>query len=77
MDDLTLALAAAGGIAVLGVVAYNSWQIRKAGPKRADQPRSRRRSSGEPEIGDAGRPRRPVRSTQARSFAQAGAASIG
>ncbi len=38
MDDLTIALIAVGGIAVLGVVAYNSWQIRKAGPKRAEGP---------------------------------------
>lgn len=36
MDDLTVALATVGGIAILGVIAYNSWQVRKAGPKRAD-----------------------------------------
>ncbi len=49
MDDLTLALAAVGGIAVLGVIAYNSWQIRKAGPKRpASQGRNGDR---EPEFG--------------------------
>lgn len=38
MDDLTLALSAVGGIAILGVIAYNSWQVRKAGPKRAELP---------------------------------------
>ena len=36
MDDLTIALSALGGIAILGVIAYNSWQVRKAGPKRAE-----------------------------------------
>lgn len=35
MDDLTLALCALGGIAICGVIAYNSWQVRKAGPRRA------------------------------------------
>lgn len=34
MDDLTLSLAVLGGIAILGVFAYNSWQVRRAGPKR-------------------------------------------
>ena len=36
MEDLTVALTALGGIAILGVMAYNSWQVRKAGPKRAE-----------------------------------------
>lgn len=49
MDDLTIGLAAVGGIAVLGVIAYNSWQIRKAGPKRADAPV--RTEQREPEMG--------------------------
>jgi hypothetical protein len=35
MDDLTLSLAVLGGIAILAVFAYNSWQVRRAGPKRA------------------------------------------
>jgi hypothetical protein len=38
MDDLTIALAGIGAIAILGVIAYNSWQVRKAGPKTAEPP---------------------------------------
>ncbi len=58
MDDLTIALAAVGAVAVLGVLAYNSWQIRKAGPKRAagTVPRSEQREpemGGEPDVGQA------------------------
>ncbi len=49
MDDLTIALTAVGGIAVLAVVAYNSWQIRKAGPKRAEG--RDRTDAREPEMG--------------------------
>ena len=49
MDDLTIGLTAVGGIAVLGVIAYNSWQIRKADPKRADDPV--RTEPREPEMG--------------------------
>lgn len=36
MDDLTLGLGALGAVAILGVIAYNSWQVRKAGPRRPD-----------------------------------------
>lgn len=55
MDDLTIALAAVGAVAVLGVIAYNSWQIRKAGPKRAANslPRADQR---EPELGGSSDP---------------------
>ena len=52
MDDLTLALAALGGIGILGVVAYNSWQVRKAGPKRADPTPSGRVEGHEPGFSD-------------------------
>ncbi|WP_418314992.1 cell division protein FtsZ [Piscinibacter sakaiensis] len=52
MDDLTLALTVVGGIAVLGVIAYNSWQIRKAGPKRAASP-VQRGDQREPDFGSA------------------------
>jgi hypothetical protein len=51
MDDLTLALAAVGGIGILGVVAYNSWQVRKAGPKRADPGPPGRTDGHEPGLG--------------------------
>ena len=51
MDDLTLALAALGGIGILGVVAYNSWQVRKAGPKRAEPGPAGRVDGHEPGFG--------------------------
>lgn len=41
MSDLTIALAALGGIVLAGVVAHGAWQARKAGPKRASEPLSR------------------------------------
>lgn len=56
MDDLTLALTAVGGIAILGVIAYNSWQVRKAGPKRPE-PMTLRESGHEPTLD--GLPREP------------------
>jgi hypothetical protein len=34
MNDLTIALAALGGVALAGVVAHGAWQARKAGPRR-------------------------------------------
>ncbi len=38
MNDLTIALAAVGGVVLAGVVAHGAWQARKAGPKRPMQP---------------------------------------
>ena len=38
MDDLTIALAALGGLVLAGVVAHGAWQARKAGPRRAAEP---------------------------------------
>ena len=35
MNDLTVALAALGGLVLAGVVAHGAWTARKAGPKRA------------------------------------------
>jgi hypothetical protein len=35
MNDLTIALAALGGVVLAGVVAHGAWQARKAGPRRA------------------------------------------
>lgn len=34
MNDLTIALAALGGLVLAGVVAHGAWQARKAGPRR-------------------------------------------
>ncbi|MEI2677818.1 MAG: hypothetical protein V9G29_08225 [Burkholderiaceae bacterium] len=33
--DLTLALAALGGVVLVGVVAHGAWQARRADPKKA------------------------------------------
>ena len=33
MDNLTIALAAAGGLVLAGVVAHGAWQARKVGEK--------------------------------------------
>jgi hypothetical protein len=38
MNDLTVALAALGGLVLAGVVAHGAWTARKAGPKRATAP---------------------------------------
>jgi hypothetical protein len=53
MDDLTIALGALGGIAILGVIAYNSWQVRRAGPKRpeGDTPYEQREPVLDPTLG--------------------------
>jgi hypothetical protein len=42
MSNLTVALAALGGVVLAGVVAHGAWQARRAGPKRAAvmEPRS-------------------------------------
>ena len=39
MSSLTVALAALGGVVLAGVVAHGAWQARRAGPKRASEPR--------------------------------------
>lgn len=52
MDDLTIALAGMGAIAILGVIAYNSWQVRKAGPKKAE-PSAARAAPREPTLDGA------------------------
>jgi len=36
MSNLMIALAAAGGVVLAGVVAHGAWQARRAGPKRPD-----------------------------------------
>ena len=38
MDNLTIALAAAGGLVLAGVVAHGAWQARKVGEKRVAEP---------------------------------------
>ncbi|MEY2894239.1 MAG: hypothetical protein RJA98_4147 [Pseudomonadota bacterium] len=38
MNNLTVALAALGGVVLAGVVVHGAWQARKADPKRADAP---------------------------------------
>ena len=38
MSNLTVALAALGGVVLAGVVAHGAWQARKAGPTRTMQP---------------------------------------
>lgn len=53
MDDLTIALTGMGAIAILAVIAYNSWQVRKAGPKRAE-PAPVRGEPREPVLEDPG-----------------------
>ncbi len=35
MNDLTVALAIVGGVALAGVLAHGAWQARRAGPRRA------------------------------------------
>ena len=35
MNDLTVALAVVGGVALAGVLAHGAWQARRAGPRRA------------------------------------------
>ena len=52
MDDLTIALTGMGAIAILAVIAYNSWQVGKAGPKRAE-PAPPRGEPREPMLEDA------------------------
>jgi hypothetical protein len=39
MSNLTIALASLGGVVLAGVVAHGAWQARRAGPKRACEPR--------------------------------------
>jgi hypothetical protein len=48
MTDLTVALAALGGVVLVGVMAHGVWSARRAGPKRASESRS------------LGEPREPV-----------------
>ena len=48
MNDLTIALAAVGGVVLAGVVAHGAWQARKAGPKRPMQPAPEPRLHREP-----------------------------
>ncbi len=36
MSNLTIALAAAGGVVLAGVIAHGAWQARRAGPRRAE-----------------------------------------
>ncbi|WP_054022728.1 cell division protein FtsZ [Piscinibacter sakaiensis] len=59
MDDLTLALAALGGLAILGVLAYNAWQVRRAGPRRAEGGAAH--EAREPVLDDPAAPGRPLR----------------
>lgn len=51
-DNLTLALAALGGVVLAGVVVNGAWQARKAGPKKADLSAARAEPR-EPVLGDA------------------------
>ncbi|HUP09508.1 MAG TPA: cell division protein FtsZ [Caldimonas sp.] len=39
MSSLTVALAALGGLVLAGVIAHGAWTARRAGPKRASEPR--------------------------------------
>src|SRR5437763_435651 len=39
MNSLTVALAALGGVVLAGVIAHGAWTARRAGPKRASEPR--------------------------------------
>jgi len=49
MSNLMIALAAAGGVVLAGVVAHGAWQARRAGPKRPDPaPRVASDGSGAP-----------------------------
>ncbi len=45
MNDLTIALAALGGLVLAGVVAHGAWQARKAGPRRPAGERAAPRSA--------------------------------
>jgi len=56
MSNLTIALAALGGLVLAGVVAHGAWQARKAGPRRAAEPLppAPRIEPREPVLGDAG-----------------------
>jgi len=40
MNSLTVALAALGGVVLAGVIAHGAWTARRAGPKRASEPRA-------------------------------------
>jgi hypothetical protein len=51
MSNLTVALAALGGVVLAGVVAHGAWQARKAGPKRASAP-APEASREEPVLGE-------------------------
>jgi hypothetical protein len=55
MGTLTIALASLGGVVLAGVVAHGAWQARRAGPKRASEPREEpsaqaERGRGEPAL---------------------------
>jgi len=51
MSNLTIALAALGGVVLAGVIAHGAWQARKAGPKRADEPMRPAADPVEPVLG--------------------------
>ena len=55
MDNLTVALAALGGVVLAGIVAHGAWTARKADPKRG-LPRGRPTDFREPVLGDAPEP---------------------
>jgi len=54
MDNLTIALACAGGVVLAAVVAHGAWQARKAGPMRASQPMVPPAEPREPVLDGAG-----------------------
>ena len=57
MNDLTVALAIVGGVALAGVLAHGAWQARRAGPRRAEPDPAqvaREQQQVEPVLTDAG-----------------------
>ncbi|HUG23387.1 cell division protein FtsZ [Piscinibacter sp.] len=71
MSDLTIALAAVGGVLLAVVVAHGAWQARKAGPKRAAGEPLPRGEAREPVLeaagADSARPPAPVEAFEPRA----------